>query len=1439
MTRLVALFWCASLVSGTALGNPTGGQVVGGAASISSSGSTLNINQSTDRAIINWQSFSIANGETTQFNQPGTSSAALNRVVGANLSEIYGTLNANGKVYLINPNGIVIGASGVINTAGFVASTLDVNNDNFMSGDDLYFSGTSTAAVANLGHIGVANGDVYLIARQVENSGTIEAPNGEVSLAGATEVLLKASGSDKMLILPASSSGTVNNTVTGEIRAAVATLKAVGGNEYALAINNGGIIRATGCKTVNGRVLLIAKGGTVQSTGTIQAHNVDGTGGSIETSGDHVTASGTVNAGPGGSWLIDPNNLTINDGTSGSIAAATIISALNGGTTVTEQTTAGGTGGNGDIFVIAPLTWTGTGTLSLNAYRNITIGNAINGTSGGLTLNAGGTITDTAALSIGTFNLQSGIWSQIGTLPSFSATNFELTGGTFLRALGGNGTSGTPYQITDIYGLQGIGSPSHSLLTSNFILANNIDATGTSAWNSGAGFVPIGTEVLPLPYSPPYIYNAPAGTIHPFTGTFNGNGYVINGLTIYLPSTIPIGLFGYMSGTVENVGVIGSSVTGYGIYCEGVGALVANNFGLVQNCYSTGTVTGGEGFWGVGGLVGYNVTGATVNNSYSSCVVNGTYNVGGLVGFNNAGLVENSYATGNVSGGTGGGSGFGGIAGGNNGTLENCYATGNITGGTGIGSWGVGGLMGGGNGNAVVENCYATGTVSGLTEVGGLLGQNAGLVQNCYWDNGINSTLSAIGSNTGTVNNVVSVNNSTAYSHNSYANLGTWSELVTGAGLWVAKVSGNTVWFMVEGATRPFLASEYSTTITNAHQLQLMDMNLSASYTMANNISMAELSNPSGLWKTSTGFSPVGNYIFSLGTAPTTFTGTFNGNGYTIDGLTINRPTTDYVGLFGYTGQYTGLTSRISNVGLTDVSIHGHLYTAALVGQTYYTTINGCYETGDVAGTSYVGGLVGMNEFTSPISNSYATGNATGSDYVGGLVGYNSMSSIISNSFATGIVVGSIYVGGLVGAQSDSTDINSFATGKVSGDTGVGGLVGYNATSSVSNCYATGAVTGNSDVGGFVGSNFGTLNNCYFATDGTGFSQAFGAGATTGVTGLTLAQMKIQSNFTPAGTAAGDWNFSLPTGNNGTLVQGVWGMNASINNGLPYFQWQYPYLLVTVGNQTVTYGSSITSTPSLGSTITSIAGLVGSDTLSTTGFTLSVSGSNQNAGTFNTIDSGSGTLTSETKSVIHYVPIVTTGTESITPAPITVTALGGSSTYGSNPTNPGLSASGLQNGQTLNVLTGLDNSFDITSTTKVGNYTLSVDGILTNPNYTVANTVDGLWTVKASPVPEPVSTPILVTIMNENKNTIFVKMTDPDSGNDSQTSLHPVIITAPEVVTSSFRFSPSGIAGGPGVGGGNDHHDLMMTGNAGGHDDLYHFSSAMLDLKQVKKKTLQ
>ena len=179
-------------VNGWAL--PTAPTVTQGSASFQQAGSTLTVTNS-NGAIIQWNSFSVGAGETTRFIQPTASSAVLNRVVGLDPSQIYGTLSSNGRIYLVNPNGIFVGPGGRVDAAAFIASTLSFSDQDFLAGRLSFNRSGAAGTVENQGTITTPEGgSVYLVGAQVINRGTIDAPNGEVILAAGQSVQLINTG---------------------------------------------------------------------------------------------------------------------------------------------------------------------------------------------------------------------------------------------------------------------------------------------------------------------------------------------------------------------------------------------------------------------------------------------------------------------------------------------------------------------------------------------------------------------------------------------------------------------------------------------------------------------------------------------------------------------------------------------------------------------------------------------------------------------------------------------------------------------------------------------------------------------------------------------------------------------------------------------------------------------------------------------------------------------------------------------------------------------------------------------------------------------------------------------------------------------------------------------------------------------------------------------
>ena len=276
--------------------------------------------------------------------------------------------------------------------------------------------------------------------------------------------------------------------------------------------------------------------------------------------------------------------------------------------------------------------------------------------------------------------------------------------------------------------------------------------------------------------------------------------------------------------------------------------------------------------------------------------------------------------------------------------------------------------------------------------------------------------------------------------------------------------------------------------VTTLEELQAMNSSLSAHYVLGNNINASETE----LWNSGAGFTPIGN--------GSEFSGNFNGQGFSVDGLSINRPNTNYaVGLFGKVN-----SADIKNIGVTTLDIQGRDSVGGLVGDSINTNITKSYSNSNVYGNQYVGGLVGYNRNTN-ITKSYSNSNVYGHDEVGGLVGY-SRNTNITKSYSNSSVTGEYDVGGLVGENVGSSYIKkSYSSGAVTGDfSEVGGLVGSNYGAIITNSYSSGSVSGDRAVGGLVGynSDAGTVVDSYWNIETSTQSTSEG-----GATGLTTADM--------------------------------------------------------------------------------------------------------------------------------------------------------------------------------------------------------------------------------------------------------------------------------------------------------------------------------------------
>ena len=276
------LLAAAMTVSSAALALPRGATVTHGDVTITNAGNELHITQGGNTAIVEWDSFNVDLGETLNVLQPGAQAALLSRVIGADPSQLLGDINANGRFYLINPNGIVVGSGANINVGEFIASTLDVADEDFLNGGSLLFEGDNSNHVINLGKITAENGDVILLAHHTVNEGDIDAEAGTAVLAAGDRIRLTPTDNQRVSIeasVPRGVETGVDNS--GVINAVQAELKAAGGSVYDLAINQSGVVRATGVSASNGRIILTSDQGDIAIDGELSAHNLDGSGGEI------------------------------------------------------------------------------------------------------------------------------------------------------------------------------------------------------------------------------------------------------------------------------------------------------------------------------------------------------------------------------------------------------------------------------------------------------------------------------------------------------------------------------------------------------------------------------------------------------------------------------------------------------------------------------------------------------------------------------------------------------------------------------------------------------------------------------------------------------------------------------------------------------------------------------------------------------------------------------------------------------------------------------------------------------------------------------------------------------------------------------------------------------------------------------------------------------
>jgi len=1134
---------------------PTGPQLSAGAATVSQSGAVMTVNQSSQNTAINWQTFNVGAQASVNFVQPSASSVALNRVLDTNPSQIYGKINANGTVFLENPNGVYFAPGSSVDTGSFLATTANITDSDLMSGHYNFNRNGAIGKIVNRGTItSTLGGYIALLAPEVRNLGVVVAKGGTIVLAAGETYQLQFESNNTLtnvLVSPSTIAAYIKNGNAVEAPGGLVILSAQAANAIqGGVVKNTGTISADGLVSDGGVIRLIASS-SVTNTGIISANaapassgtggqitlkadlsnpnsqtKVDGSitarggdaggdGGNIETSGAfvHVSDTAQINTqapkGTGGTWIVDPTDFTV--GAGGDISGTTLGTNLSS-TNVTILSSSGGTGTSGNININDSVSWTGANKLTLSAANNINIDNSINVPTGGSVSLRYATSIGTGGYNFGTFGVNNEGFS--------GSINYAGTGAGLFTTQAGSG-SVISYTV--------INNPSVYSASTNPTGGVRSNATSYALGQNYS----FGSSFTSSPINNSYAAN------------FDGLGHTVSNLS----GTGSIGLFNTSSGSIQNIGV-NMSTSNAG---NNTGGLVNTNTGTITNTFA--------------------------NVSISSNSNNTTGTFGGLVG-NNSGLITNSFSTGTI---TGGGA-LGGLIGLNTGAnsalpsnILNSFSTANVTGTSDR----VGGLIGentttGSGASATVTGSFSTGSVYGVSGapysygVGGLIGYNyAGATNStvAILNSYSSSSVSGPSPASADYNYAGLIGNNLAGFANSIANV--TSSFSTGSVNSYGSSIGGLIGTNRAGATGSSanLLNVYSTS----------NVNNSITQPVTSGANFGGLVGANSAYASGASATVISSYA----------TGSVSGNN-NVGGL-LGSNAASNGGNTAINSSYS--TSSLSISGATAGGLVGSNTVTGNIAST--STVTGSYATGSLSVMSGAAanaqnnfaGLIGANSATGTTNNnvsidqSYATGNITvpgGSS--GGLIGSNASTGQgkVTNSYATGnVTTTGSNVGGLIGANTSNlpTDSstagnvslnNSYASGFVSGTSSVGGLIGYNLTNatngngSITASHSSGNVTGTAaDVGGLVGQNIANSNsanasitNSYVASNSSNILVQ-GTSNVGGLIGLNNASsansnVSITSSYSNAQVSGSGNSVGGLIGNN---TSGATGANASISSG--------------------------------------------------------------------------------------------------------------------------------------------------------------------------------------------------------------------------------------------------------------------------------------------------
>ncbi|MGZ2744551.1 two-partner secretion domain-containing protein [Burkholderia stagnalis] len=1032
------------LAASSAYALPTGGEIASGKADFATSadGKTMSINQHTDKLVTNWQDFSVGGGERVSFHQLSNQSIALNRVIGTNGSQIHGQIDANGKVFVVNPNGVVFGAGAQVNVGGLVASTKNISDKDFLAGT-YRFAGASGQSVENAGTITTAEGgSVALLGARVSNTGVIRAQAGRVALGAGDAFNVNFDGS-----------GLLNLQVEGGAMDAQAhnggLLKADGGEVLMTAraangllnavVNNSGTIEAQGLNARDGKIVL--DGGLVEVGGKLNA-----AGGTVTTRGERVAVSRDAQvdtrnaAGRTGTWTIEAANAKVNDA-DGAIGATTLSRTL--GTTNVALTNT-----SGDLTVGDAVNWTSDHALTLTSRKgSVDLKQSVtaSGANASVTANAAGGIRihDKVALT-----------GENAHLALNSGSGHSLTNDNAAVTLSGRNASfsanGDAYQVVhDLAGLRKLeDDPS-----GRYVLGNAIDG-------NGAAFRSIGVNDA-------------------FGGVFDGLGNTIGNLTVSSPDAMFVGLFatnfgrianlglekittkvsasdgylplqvgalaGYNAGTISNVRATDMIVSSTGSVDSVVGGLVGTNGGgVVDGARFQGRVTGNDRAVSIGGIAGRNMYGGRIANSRADAEITrtqspwsgGLYTAGGIVGTNSDSTVVDSSSSGRIA--VGDGVHVGGLAGlSAGGVIDRSNTSVAVSAGK---AGHIGGAVGWNRG-ASLSNVTASGNVSATSgaTVGGLVGRNDdGTIRSASASGNV---VAAAGS---TVGGLVGGNHGGAI-HGSHA-----SGNVTGSG--AAAIGGfageNDGGVLADVSAKGRVADAASGIVGG---LVGKNAGVIRQGIAAGDVSAGNASSVGGLVAVNDG-------TIEHSTASGTVRG---GRDNKIGGLV---------------GKNAGVIRH--GVAEGDVRAENESIVGGLVGENHGTIASSrSTSNASAARDSYVGGMVGLNTGRQAVvSDSTAFGNVAtvAGRFIGGFAGWNE--GLIANSESSGTVssastLGGGFVGGNVGTIRSSRTSSKVEYPVHARPIFVGGFAATN-SGIIESSHATGAASAER----FVGFNLGMID---------------------------------------------------------------------------------------------------------------------------------------------------------------------------------------------------------------------------------------------------------------------------------------------------------------------------------------------------------------------------